>query len=205
MARAAIGMRITDARDGGAARRGGTPRTDAHGIQVATAGGSGASMNIGETALASGISVKMIRHYEAIGLVPPAARTPGGYRSYGDDDLRRLIFIRHARAVGFATPQIRRLLSLWDDGERAVDDVVRLAEEHLQYVRARIGELQDIAGALKSLIAQAADVGRPTAPRIEPATRPPQSIATARRSGGRGSAARPAVARRAGPARSASG
>jgi MerR family copper efflux transcriptional regulator len=133
-------------------------------------------MNIGETALASGISVKMIRHYEAIGLVPPAARTSGGYRQYGDDDLRRLIFIRHARAVGFATPQIRRLLSLWDDGERAACDVLRLAEEHLQNVRARIGDLQEIAGALKQLISETRRDARPTTPRLDPSVRPPQSM-----------------------------
>ncbi len=138
-------------------------------------------MNIGETALASGISVKMIRHYEAIGLVPPPARTRGGYRCYDDDALARLVFIRRARAVGFATPQIRRLLSLWDDGARAPADLVRLADEHLQHVRARIGELQDIAGALRSLIARAGDTARPTAPRIESDARAGQTAAPRQR------------------------
>lgn len=146
-------------------------------------------MNIGETALASGISVKMIRHYEAIGLVPPAARTSGGYRHYEDEDLRRLVFIRHARAVGFATPQIRRLLSLWDDGERAACDVLRLAEEHLQNVRARIGDLQEIAGALKQLISETKRDARPTTPRLDALSRPPQSASARTRA--RRSAAQP--------------
>ena len=87
--------------------------------------------NIGEAAKASGVTAKMVRHYEAIGLLPPARRTEAGYRLYGDDDVRMLQFIHRGRALGFSLDQIADLLALWRDKHRASADVRRLALEHI--------------------------------------------------------------------------
>ena len=92
-------------------------------------------MNIGEAAAASGVSAKMLRHYEAIGLLPTASRTAAGYRSYDDKDLSALRFIRAARDLGFSLPQIGDLLSLWGNQQRTSREVKVLAERH-------IGELE---------------------------------------------------------------
>lgn len=80
-------------------------------------------MQIGEAAKATGVSAKMIRHYESIGLVPPADRRDSNYRDYGHDDLHRLGFIRRARDLGFSMDQIRDLLLLWADDRRSSRDV----------------------------------------------------------------------------------
>lgn len=71
------------------------------------------AMNIGEAADASGVSAKMIRHYEGVGLIPAAARTDAGYRQYGDADVHTLRFVRHARDLGFSIAEIGELVSLW--------------------------------------------------------------------------------------------
>lgn len=108
-------------------------------------------MNIGKAADASGVSAKMIRHYEAIGLITPGLRTEAGYRVYGDKDLHELRFIRRARDMGFSLEQIRALLSLWQDRGRASADVKRLAQSHIDELDGRIRELTEMRNMLTSL------------------------------------------------------
>ena len=124
-------------------------------------------MNIGQAARASGVSAKMIRHYETIGLIPRAARSLAGYRHYGEADVQRLAFIRHARNVGFATGEIRELLSLWQNRRRSARDVKRLAAGHLAEIEARIAELRSISDTLAHLLAHCHGDARPECPIID--------------------------------------
>jgi Cu(I)-responsive transcriptional regulator len=108
-------------------------------------------LNIGDAAQASGVSAKMIRHYEAIGLLPAARRTASGYRVYGDQDVRVLQFIHRGRALGFSLEKIAELLALWQDQGRASLDVRRLAEQHIAELNRKIGELQSMKRTLETL------------------------------------------------------
>jgi Cu(I)-responsive transcriptional regulator len=107
--------------------------------------------NIGEAAKASGVTAKMVRHYESIGLLPPARRTEAGYRLYGGDDVRMLQFIHRGRALGFSLDQIADLLALWRDKHRASADVRRLALEHINELDRKIAELEAMKRTLASL------------------------------------------------------
>ena len=107
--------------------------------------------NIGEAAKASGVTAKMVRHYESIGLLPPARRTEAGYRLYGDDDVRMLQFIHRGRALGFSLDQIADLLALWRDKHRASADVRRLALEHVAELDRKIAELEAMKRTLATL------------------------------------------------------
>jgi MerR family copper efflux transcriptional regulator len=110
-----------------------------------------AMLNIGEAAQASGVSAKMIRHYEAIGLLPAARRTAAGYRVYDEQDIRVLQFIHRGRALGFSLENIAGLLALWQDKGRASADVRRLAEQHIAELDRKIGELQSMKRTLEAL------------------------------------------------------
>jgi Cu(I)-responsive transcriptional regulator len=107
--------------------------------------------NIGEAARASGVTAKMVRHYESIGLLPPARRTEAGYRLYGSDDVRMLQFIHRGRALGFSLDQIADLLALWRDKDRASADVRRLALEHIDELDRKIAELEAMKRTLATL------------------------------------------------------
>lgn len=107
--------------------------------------------NIGEAARASGVTAKMVRHYESIGLLPPARRTEAGYRQYGMDDVRILQFIHRGRALGFSLDQIAGLLALWRDKQRASADVRRLALEHIDELDRKIAELEAMKRTLEAL------------------------------------------------------
>lgn len=109
----------------------------------------------------------MVRHYEAIGLVPPPARSDAAYRRYGEADVQRLVFIRRARASGFATDEIGRLLSLREDRRRPAREVRRLAQAHLDGIEARIAEPKRIAGTLAHLIAHCRGGDRPECPILD--------------------------------------
>jgi len=108
-------------------------------------------LNIGGAARASGVTAKMVRHYESIGLLPPARRTEAGYRLYGPDDVRMLQFIHRSRALGFSLDQIADLLALWRDKHRASADVRRLALAHIEELDRKIAELEAMKRTLATL------------------------------------------------------
>lgn len=113
-------------------------------------------MNIGQASSASGVSERMIRHYEKIALIPPAARRDSGYRDYSDADIHRLRFIANARDIGFAIEEIRALLALWADNQRASSEVKALA-------MARADELGRKARALETAAASMSRSSIPSA------------------------------------------
>lgn len=124
-------------------------------------------MNIGQAAAASGVSAKMIRYYESIGLVRETARTDSGYRIYGDNDLHTLRFIKRARNLGFSLEQIGDLLSLWQDTGRASADVKTIAISHVAELNQRIVELTEMRDTLASLAKTCHGDGRPDCPILQ--------------------------------------
>jgi Cu(I)-responsive transcriptional regulator len=125
------------------------------------------TLNIGEASRASGISAKMIRHYEEIGLIPRAGRTGAGYRLYGEDDIHRLRFVRRARDLGFSMEEISRLLGLWHNRRRASSDVKKLALAHIQDLEARIAEMQAMKRSLQELAHHCHGDHRPDCPILD--------------------------------------
>lgn len=111
-------------------------------------------MTIGEVARQSGVTPKMIRHYESLGLLPAVGRSEAGYRYYDATALHELCFIRQARSLGFGLVQIAELLDLWRDRQRSSQDVKRLAEQHLAELARKITELQQMQQSLQLLVTQ---------------------------------------------------
>ncbi len=124
-------------------------------------------MNIGEAAAASGVSAKMIRYYESIGLIANVARTDAGYRVYSDSDVHTLRFIRRARNLGFSVDQMTDLLALWSDRSRASADVKRIAMEHVAELERKMRELRDMSKTLRHLAEHCHGDDRPQCPIIE--------------------------------------
>ena len=124
-------------------------------------------MNIGQASSATGVSTKMIRYYEEIGLVPKAARRGSGYRDYGEPDLHRLRFIRRARDLGFTVEQIGELLGLWSDRSRASADVKALALGHVEALRLKMAEIKGMITTLEGLARSCHGDQRPDCPIIE--------------------------------------
>jgi len=124
-------------------------------------------MNIGEAARTTGVSAKMIRYYESIGLLAEAARTPVGYRRYADADVQTLRFLRRARSLGFSVTQMRELLALWRDDKRASADVKRLALAHVAALEAKAREIAEISSALQRLADACNGDHRPDCPIID--------------------------------------
>lgn len=108
--------------------------------------------NIGEAAALSGVSAKMLRHYETLGLLPKVARTHSGYRQYGPNEVHTLRFIRRARDLGFGITEIRQLLDLWQNRRRASANVKRIALEHVEDLDRRIGEMLSMKRTLEALV-----------------------------------------------------
>lgn len=108
-------------------------------------------MNIGQASKAAGVSQRMVRHYEAVGLIPAPRRRDSGYRSYSDQDVERLRFIAHARDLGFSLPEISRLLALWTDRKRASAEVKALALEHVEQLRTKERQLAAMRRTLEQL------------------------------------------------------
>lgn len=124
-------------------------------------------MNIGEASAASGVSAKMIRYYESIGLVPEARRGANGYRQYSTDEVHTLGFIHRARRLGFSMAQIERLARLWRDKSRASAEVKAIAESHIAELQIRIDELESMANTLRHLASTCHGNDRPDCPILE--------------------------------------
>jgi MerR family copper efflux transcriptional regulator len=108
-------------------------------------------MNIGQAAEASGLSAKMVRYYESIGLIAKAGRTDAGYRQYSDNAVQTLRFIKRARDLGFSLERVKTLLGLWEDRERKSADVQKLARQYIAELDQDIAKLQSIRGQLQHL------------------------------------------------------
>ena len=121
-------------------------------------------MNIGQASKASGVSTKMIRYYDEIGLVRPASRTESNYREFDEREVNELRFIRRARSLGFSMPEITQLLSLWRDRERPSREVKAIAEKHVNELDARIADMQTMADTLRHLSHCCAGDDRPDCP-----------------------------------------
>jgi Cu(I)-responsive transcriptional regulator len=124
-------------------------------------------MNIGAAAKHSGVSAKMIRHYEGIGLISKAARSYSGYRTYAASDVHTLRFIRQARNLGFSIKQIEQLLGLWRNQRRPSSKVKALAQEHIAELDARIAEMQAMKRTLQELAVHCHGDERPECPILE--------------------------------------
>ena len=123
--------------------------------------------NIGEAAAATGVSAKMIRHYEQAGLIPRASRTFAGYRLYADADLHRLRFIKRGRLLGFSMTQIEALLGLGNDASRESAEVKRLAQAHADALGRRIDEMQAMRRTLEELARHCRGNARPECPILD--------------------------------------
>ena len=121
-------------------------------------------MKIGEASTASGISQRMIRHYEKIGLIPAAARRDSGYRDYDEREVHTLRFIGHARDLGFPIEEIRQLVALWHDRARSSVDVKSLALARAKELRRKARELDEMRRAIEHLASQCHGDDRPDCP-----------------------------------------
>lgn len=121
-------------------------------------------MNIGQAARSSGLSAKMIRYYESIGLLQAAHRTEAGYRLYRQDDLHTLAFIKRSRDLGFSLEEVGRLLTLWQDRGRASADVKALARQHIDGLNQKILEMTALRDTLQDLVEHCQGNDRPDCP-----------------------------------------
>lgn len=124
-------------------------------------------MKIGAASEASGVSQRMIRHYEKIGLVPYAARRASGYRDYSDADVHRLRFIANARDLGFPIEEIRTLLGLWSDGSRSSADVKALATGRAEELGRKVILLDEMRRVLLDLAERCHGDDRPECPILD--------------------------------------
>lgn len=124
-------------------------------------------MNIGQAAQASGVSQRMIRHYEKIGLIPAASRRESGYRDYSDADVHRLRFIANARDLGFPIDEIGKLLDLWNDRARSSAEVKALATARAEELRRKAEALEAMRRTLLDLAGRCHGDARPDCPILE--------------------------------------
>ena len=121
-------------------------------------------LNICQAAALSGVSAKMVRHYESLGLLPTVHRTDAGYRQYGEKEVHTLRFIRRARALGFSMAEITELLKLWQNKRRASADVKRIAMAHVADLERRIAEMEAMKQTLGHLAHCCQGNSRPDCP-----------------------------------------
>jgi Cu(I)-responsive transcriptional regulator len=124
-------------------------------------------MDIGRASKASGVSVKMIRHYEAIGLLPKVARTSANYRVYRQPDVHILRFIRRSRALGFSMADIQELVSLWQNKSRSSASVKKIAGKHVDGLKRKIAELESMVETLDHLTRHCHGDHRPDCPILD--------------------------------------
>lgn len=124
-------------------------------------------MNIGQAAATTGVSAKRIRYYEKIGLVHAPARSESGYRVYDDQDVHTLRFVQRARDLGFALAEIETLLDLWHDRRRSNADVKAVALAHVDGLRKKIADLQNMADTLQELASRCDGGDRPHCPILD--------------------------------------
>ena len=124
-------------------------------------------VNIGDAARLSGVSAKMVRHYESLGLLPRVARTDGGYRQYSEAEVHTLRFIKRARDLGFSMDEIGELVGLWQNRRRASANVRRVAQKHAEDLAQRIAAMQEMQQTLQHLIHCCHGDERPECPILE--------------------------------------
>lgn len=124
-------------------------------------------MNIGQAAERSGLSAKMIRYYEEIGLMTPPPRTDSNYRVYGADEVHVLRFIKRSRTLGFSMEETATLLGLWQDRKRASAEVKDIASGHIRELETKIAELQGMVKTLRHLVHCCAGDERPDCPILD--------------------------------------
>lgn len=143
-------------------------------------------MKIGQASKASGVSTKMIRYYESVGLIRPADRTDSDYRDFADRDVRELQFIRRARDLGFSVEEITQLLSLWRDRDRPSREVKAIAQKHVADLDARVAEMKAMADTLRHLASCCAGDDRPDCPILADLAEPGAAPAFRAKAGTRG-------------------
>jgi MerR family copper efflux transcriptional regulator len=121
-------------------------------------------MNIGQAAKDSGLSAKMIRYYESIGLLAAANRSDSGYRVYSQEELHTLAFIKRSRDLGFSLDEVGKLLTLWQDRQRASSEVKALARDHIATLNQKISELTGLRETLQELVETCNGDDRPDCP-----------------------------------------
>ena len=124
-------------------------------------------MNIGEAASAAGVTAKMIRYYESIGLIEAAHRSDAGYRKYSENDVHALRFIKSSRDLGFSIERIKTLLALWHDKTRKSGDVKKLARQYIAELDRDIEKLQSIRAQLQHMAEHCHGDQRPDCPIID--------------------------------------
>lgn len=142
---------------------------------VSDAGRADGLMSIGQAAEASGVSAKMIRHYEEIGVIPKPKRTGGNYRFYSDAEVQMLRLVRRARDLGFSMQQIATLVSLWRNRSRASSTVRRLALQHVEQLEQKIAHLQSMVRTLQNLADHCQGDARPECPILDDLARTPSA------------------------------
>jgi MerR family copper efflux transcriptional regulator len=133
-------------------------------------------MNIGEAARQSGVSAKMVRHYESLGLLPAIARTDSGYRQYTEAEVHTLRFIKRGRELGFSMAEIAELVGLWRNRRRASANVRKLAQKHADDLTERIGAMQAMQRTLEHLIHCCHGDERPDCPILEDLAHPRSAV-----------------------------
>jgi len=122
---------------------------------------------IGQAAERAGVSARMVRHYEGLGLLAGVARSDNGYRQYTEADVHTLRFIRRARDLGFSMEEIATLLGLWQDKQRASSQVKQIAQQHIASLSERIAAMQAMQRSLQALVQCCHGDGRPDCPILD--------------------------------------